>query len=77
MAFRGLALAEELRELSGAPGPAGLRLPLEHFPAGALRQVLTLELDPEGWGLFLPPLERLPLEQLLQLSAGLVNPPAV
>ena len=62
-------LAEELRELSGAPGPAGLRLPLEHFPAGALRQVLTLELDPEGWGLFLPPLERLPLEQLLQLIA--------
>jgi len=62
-------LAEELRELSGAPGPAGLRLPLEHFPAGALRQVLTLELDPEGWGLFLPPLERVPLELLLQLIA--------
>lgn len=63
-------LEEELRQLSGAPGPAGLRLPLEHFPAGALRQVLTLELDPEGWGLFLPPLERLPLEQLLGLIAG-------
>ena len=27
-------LQKELRELSGAPGPAGLRLPLQHFPAG-------------------------------------------
>jgi uncharacterized protein (DUF2126 family) len=63
-------LEEELRELSGAPGPAGLRLPLEHFPEGALRQVLTLELDAEAWGLFLPPLERQPLEQLLGLIAG-------
>jgi uncharacterized protein (DUF2126 family) len=63
------ALADELRQLSGAPGPAGLRLPLEHFPEGALRQVLTLELDPQGWGLFLPPLERQPLEQLLGLIA--------
>ncbi|MEY2749767.1 MAG: hypothetical protein RLZZ168_1783 [Cyanobacteriota bacterium] len=60
-------LADELRQLSGAPGPAGLRLPLEHFPEGALRQVLTLELDPDGWGLFLPPLERQPLEELLGL----------
>jgi uncharacterized protein (DUF2126 family) len=62
-------LAEPLRQLSGAPGPAGLRLPLEHFPEGALRQVLTLELDPHGWGLFLPPLERRPLERLLGLIA--------
>jgi uncharacterized protein (DUF2126 family) len=46
-----------------------LRLPLEHFPEGALRQVLTLELDPHGWGLFLPPLERRPLERLLGLIA--------
>ena len=51
-------------QLAGlAIGPAGLRLPLEHFPEGALRQVLTLELDADGWGLFLPPLERQPLEQ--------------
>ena len=63
-------LEEGLRQLSGAPGPAGLRLPLEHFPAGALRQVLTLELDADGWGLFLPPLERQPLEQLLGLIAA-------
>ncbi|MFM8524426.1 MAG: transglutaminase family protein [Cyanobacteriota bacterium] len=71
-------LAEELRQLSAAPGPAGLRLPLEHFPEGALRQVLTLELDAQGWGVFLPPLERQPLERLLQLiathSAGWCSP---
>ena len=62
-------LAAELSELSGAPGPAGLRLPLEHLPDGLPRQVLTLELDPDGWELFLPPLTREPLERLLQVVA--------
>jgi len=63
-------LEEGLRELSGAPGPAGLRLPLQHFPPGELRQVLTLERDASGWALFLPPLERQPLELLLQRIAA-------
>ena len=63
-------LQEELRELSGAPGPAGLRLPLQHFPSGELRQVLTLERDAHGWALFLPRLERDPLERLLQRLAA-------
>ncbi|MEI6616622.1 MAG: transglutaminase family protein, partial [Cyanobium sp. ELA507] len=62
-------LANELRELSGAPGPAGLRLPLEHFPEGVPRQVLTLETDPDRWELFLPPLTRQPLTALLQAVA--------
>ncbi len=62
-------LEESLRELSTAPGPAGLRLPLEHLPEEVPRQVLTLEIDPEGWELFLPPLEREPLRQLLQAVA--------
>jgi uncharacterized protein (DUF2126 family) len=63
-------LEEGLRELSGAPGPAGLRLPLQHFPPAELRQVLTIERDASGWALFLPPLERQPLEQLLQRIAA-------
>jgi uncharacterized protein (DUF2126 family) len=63
-------LDPSLRELSRAPGPAGLRLPLEHFPMGALKQVLTVECDPEGWALFLPPLEREPLLQLLRVLAA-------
>ena len=63
-------LADDLRELIPAHGPAGLRLPLQHFPEQALRQVLTLERDAEGWGLFLPPLARAPLEQLLGLIAS-------
>jgi uncharacterized protein (DUF2126 family) len=67
-------LAEELRELIPAHGPAGLRLPLQHFPEGALRQVLTLETDDDGWGLFLPPLSRAPLEQLLALIAAASAP---
>ena len=62
-------LAEPLQQLSTAPGPAGLRLPLEHFPEGELRQVLTLERDHSGWALFLPPLDREPLELLLQRIA--------
>jgi len=68
-------LAPELRQLSTASGPAGLRLPLEHLPPDRPRQVLTLELDPEGWGLFLPPLARQPLEQLLQATAHAAHCP--
>ena len=59
-------LAEELRRLIPAEGPAGLRLPLQHFPDGLPCRVLTLEVDPHGWELFLPPLLRRPLEILLQ-----------
>ncbi|MCP9775495.1 transglutaminase family protein [Cyanobium sp. WAJ14-Wanaka] len=62
-------LKRKLRELSGAPGPAGLRLPLQHFPQGVLCQVLTLEISADGWNLFLPPLARQPLEQLLLVIA--------
>ncbi len=62
-------LAKPLRQLLPAAGPAGLRLPLQHFPDGLLRQVLTLEIDPDGWSLFLPPLAREPLERLLALIA--------
>jgi len=62
-------LPERWRELNRASGPAGLRLPLEHFPADGLRQVLTIEVDEQGWGVFLPPVPRLPFEQLLQALA--------
>ncbi|MEB3352645.1 MAG: transglutaminase family protein [Cyanobacteriota bacterium] len=68
-------LEPELRELGGAPGPAGLRLPLESFPPGEPCQLLTLEIDDEGWELFLPPLEREPIEELLRaISAGACAP---
>lgn len=63
------SLADERRTLLPAPGPAGLRLPLQHFPEDVPRQVLTLEITPQGWGLFLPPLDRLRLEQLLAAIA--------
>ncbi|MFM7313619.1 MAG: transglutaminase family protein, partial [Cyanobium sp.] len=39
------------------------------MPEDLPRQVLTLEVDPEGWELFLPPLEREPLRLLLQAVA--------
>jgi uncharacterized protein (DUF2126 family) len=63
------SLDEELRELSGAPGPAGLRLPLQHLPEAVPRQVLTLEIGDDDWQLFLPPLNRRPLTRLLQAVA--------
>ena len=63
-------LPDPLCQLSTANGPAGLRLPLEHFPDNALRQVLTIECDADGWGLFLPPVERAPFEQILRAIAS-------
>ncbi|MFM1811418.1 MAG: hypothetical protein RLZZ336_356 [Cyanobacteriota bacterium] len=62
-------LPERWRELNRASGPAGLRLPLEHFPEEALRQLLTVEVGDDGWGVFLPPVPRLPFEQLLRALA--------
>lgn len=38
------------------------------------RQVLTLEQDRSGWGMFLPPLGRAPLEQLLGAIAAAGEP---
>lgn len=63
-------LRAEQRRLSTASGPAGLRLPLEFIPADRPRQVLTLEVDADGWDLFLPPLARRPLERLLTAIAA-------
>jgi len=67
-------LTPDQRQLNGATGPAGLRLPLQHFPDGALRQVLTLELDAASWGLFLPPVPRQPFELLLGAIAASSGP---
>ena len=68
------------RQLNQAFGPAGLRLPLQHFPGDVPRQVLTVEIHPSGWELFLPPLCRVPLEHLLQAvadSLGTLGAPAL
>jgi uncharacterized protein (DUF2126 family) len=70
-------LARDLRQLVPAPGPAGLRLPLEHFPPEIPCQLLTLEITPGEWGVFLPPLERQPSEQLLRAISGLALEPAL
>jgi len=63
-------LPPDQRALSSASGPAGLRLPLEHFPSEELRQVLTIERWSDGWELFLPPVERAPFEHLLTALAS-------
>ena len=70
-------LPRERRLLVPAPGPAGLRLPLEHFPPELPCQLLTLEITPGEWGVFLPPLERLPSEELLRAISDLAQEPAL
>ena len=70
-------LAPALRQLVPAPGPAGLRLPLEQFPAELPCQLLTLEISDQEWGVFLPPLERQPTELLLQAISSLALNPAL
>ena len=60
--------------LSAAPGPAGLRLPLDRLDPAIPRQVLTLEIDASGWELFLPPLARQPFTLLLQAVADSLGP---
>ncbi len=71
------ALDRALRQLVPAPGPAGLRLPLEHFPPDIPCQLLTLEITAKEWGVFLPPLERLPSEELLRAISALAQEPAL
>jgi uncharacterized protein (DUF2126 family) len=70
-------LSRRLRRLVPAEGPAGLRLPLAHFPAELPCQLLTLEISATGWGVFLPPLERQPSEQLLRAISRLAADPAL
>ncbi|QEY32627.1 hypothetical protein EVJ50_10745 [Synechococcus sp. RSCCF101] len=66
-------LPEPDRLLLPAPGPAGLRLPLQRVPEGVPRQVLTLEIGPDGWQFFLPPLAMAPWLDLLDAIAGLAG----
>ena len=68
-------LAEEQRQLTLAPGPAGLRLPLQHWPEAIPCQLLTLEISAGAWGLYLPPLQRQPIEALLRAISALAELP--
>lgn len=51
--------------LVGADGPAGLRLPLAHLPAGVSRRALTLERHGSTLSIFFPPLLQGPFLELL------------
>ena len=53
-----------------AEGPAGLRLPLNQLPPGALRRALTLEAHRDALHLFLPPLLQTPFRELLDALTG-------
>ena len=66
-------LAEEERLLVSSDGPPGLRLPLNKLPEDVPRQVLTLDCNANGWGLFLPPLAPDGFEQLLEAIAQLLH----
>ena len=55
--------------LTGAEGPAGLRLPLYALPAESARRALTLEAKPDRLHIFLPPLLQAPFLELLEYLA--------
>jgi uncharacterized protein (DUF2126 family) len=49
-------IEKSLRQLVHAEGPAGLRLPLQHFPENIARRVLTIECHGPQTSVFFPPL---------------------
>jgi uncharacterized protein (DUF2126 family) len=49
-------IAKPLRKLLAAEGPAGLRLPLQHFPENVAKRVLTIEWRGPSPSVFFPPL---------------------
>jgi uncharacterized protein (DUF2126 family)/transglutaminase-like putative cysteine protease len=53
-------------ELSGAEGPAGLRLPLDKVPDGSLKRALVFERNAKGLTVFLPPLLIAQWEELIR-----------
>ena len=59
------SLAKEARVLSGAEGPAGLRLPLQRLPATASRRALSIERSGDAVAVFVPPLLQQPFLELL------------
>jgi uncharacterized protein (DUF2126 family) len=60
------------RRLLAAEGPAGLRLPLEHFPAGIPKRALTIEWQGRFPTVFFPPLLREPFLELLAAAGRLM-----
>ncbi|GAB4173743.1 MAG: hypothetical protein Fur0032_13360 [Terrimicrobiaceae bacterium] len=63
-------LPPRLRTLLNTEGPAGLRLPLEHFPAGVARRVLVLEIRGKNLEVFLPPFLQSAFLELLAAVYG-------
>lgn len=60
------------RRLLATEGPAGLRLPLEHFPPGIPKRVLTIEWRGRFPVVFFPPLLREPFLELLAATGQLI-----
>src|SRR5262249_55489740 len=50
-----------------AEGPSGLRLPLNHLPADAMRRALLLEISDGALTCFMPPLLHVPFRELLNI----------
>ena len=59
------SLSKEARVLSGAEGPAGLRLPLQRLPDTASRRALSIERSGDAVAVFVPPLLQQPFLELL------------
>lgn len=66
-------LAKKHRKLLFAEGPAGLRLPLDHFPVGVSKRVLTIAWRGRWPSVFFPPLLQAPFLELVA-AVGAAGP---
>jgi len=60
-------------ELSGAEGPAGLRLPLDKLPDDSIKRALVFQRSEKGLTIFLPPLLIAQWEELIRKVAAAVG----
>jgi uncharacterized protein (DUF2126 family) len=59
------SLIKDARVLSGAEGPAGLRLPLDRLPSTVPRRAVSIEKNGDAIAIFIPPLLQKPFLELL------------
>ena len=66
-------LARDDRVLSNAPGPAGLRLPLDRLPPSVSRRAISIEKSGGRIAIFIPPLRQEPFLALLAAIEAAAN----
>jgi uncharacterized protein (DUF2126 family) len=70
-------LAKEVRVLSEAEGPSGLRLPLHRLPASVPRRALCIERNGDAIAIFIPPLFQKAFLELLSAIEHSASPAGI